>query len=312
MNRLKVLLLKKLTAKLVNLYRVQKGDIIYFRESDFWQKKGFHIVPNHYYHPIPDTSQLSSKIFGGKAMVGIDTNDKVQFEFLRKLWKFKDEFKLFKNFPKNVNAQSDSNFYFNNLAFDGIDALTYYGMIRLLNPRTVLEIGSGWSTKIAASACLKNGNTKLISIEPYPQPILAKGFLGFSKLIRRKVENVPLKIFESLEAGDILFIDSSHVIRIGGDVNYIFFDILPRLKRGVYVHVHDIFLPYDYPKDWIIKERRFWSEQYLLHAFLLFNNTFEIVFAKGYMNHKYPNKVKKVFSGFTPFGGGSFWMRKIK
>jgi|SRR3989344_1422157 len=305
-------LLKKITASLIGLYKIQKGDLGYYDGFNYWQKVGFHIIPNHYYHPIPDTSKLKISDFGEKSMIGINTNDKTQLEVLRKLDEFKNEYKTFKNFSKAVNAQNDSNFYLNNMAFDGIDALSYYGMIRHLRPKTVLEIGSGWSTKIAASACLKNGNTKLISIEPYPQPILTKGFSGFSKLIKRKVENVSLKIFEGLEADDILFIDSSHVVRIGGDVNYIFFEVLPRLKKGIYIHVHDIFLPYDYPKDWVLKERRFWSEQYLLHAFLLFNNAFEIVFARGYMNEKYPKKVKAVFSDMVPIGGGSFWMRKIK
>lgn len=175
-----------------------------------------------------------------------------------------------------------------------------------------MEIGSGWSTKIAAAACLRNDSGKLISIEPYPQPILKKGFPGLSELIERKVEDIPPKFFDKLNSGDILFVDSSHTVKIGGDVNYIFFEILPRINKGVYVHLHDIFLPYDYPKDWVLNERRFWAEQYLLHAFLLFNDTFEIVFVRGYLNNKYPRAMKKAFPDFVPIGGGSFWMRKVK
>jgi hypothetical protein len=305
-------LLKTLTTKLIGLYKIQKGDFGYYDNFDYWQKNGFHIIPNHYYQPIPDTSTLKAEDFGKKDLVGIRMDDKEQLEILDKIKDFKSEFTQFKKFSGSVNTQKDPNFYFDNLAFDTTDALLYYGMVRLIKPRKIIEIGSGWSTKIAAAACLKNGETKLDSIEPYPQPILKNGFPGFSKLIEKKVEDVSLRFFESLRGGDILFIDSSHVSRIGGDVNHIFFEILPRLRKGVYVHIHDIFLPYDYPKDWVMKQRRFWSEQYILHAFLLFNDTFEIVYAKGYMNEKYPSKVKKVFPAFPPFGGGSMWIRKVK
>jgi len=305
-------LLKVLTANLVNTYKVRKGDLIYYRDFDYWQKKGFHIIPNHYYHPIPDTSRLKKKVYKKKELIGMDMKDNVQLDFLKKLSRFKNEYSSFKRLPQNVNKQKDPRFYLNNFAFDGIDALSYYGMIRLLKPKTILEIGSGWSTKIAATACLKNQETQLIAIEPYPQPILEKGFPGLSQLICKKVQDVPLHFFDKLLKGDILFIDSSHVVRLGGDVNYIFFDILPRLNKGVYVHIHDIFLPYDYTREWVVKERRFWSEQYLLHAFLLFNDTVEVVYAKGYLNDKYPKEVKRVFPNFTPVGGGSFWIRKIK
>lgn len=305
-------ILSKLTAALINLYKFQTGDLGYYKNFEYWQKRGFHIIPNHYYHPIPDTRELKNKDFGEKSMVGIDLNTSTQLKFLNDFAQFQNEFENFSYLPKFINTQVDTNFYFNNLAFDGIDALSYYSFIRLLKPKNVIEVGSGWSTKIAASAALKNVNTKLVSIEPYPQPFLKKGIPGLHKLINKKVENVPLSFFESLGSGDILFIDSSHVVKIGGDVTYIFFEILPRLKKGVYVHIHDIFLPFDYPRDWIIKQRRFWTEQYLLHAFLLFNKTFKIVFSRGYLNAKYPAKVKKTFNQFTPEGGGSFWMKKVR
>jgi len=304
--------LKTDLAKLINLYRVQHGDLIHFDYFKFWQKKGFHITPNHYYSPIPDTSVLKPKDFAKKTMVGIDFNDKYQIGLLNKLSKFKSEFMLFKKINNNIDNQKDPSFYFGNLAFDGIDALSYYGLIRLLKPKKIIEIGSGWSTKIAARASLENKTTQLYSVEPYPQPVLKKGFPGFKKLIEKKVEDVNLDFFQSLESGDILFIDSSHVVRIGGDVNYIFFEILPRLKKGVYVHFHDIFFPYEYPEEWLVKEYRFWSEQYLLHAFMLFNDTFEVVFSKGYLGDKYPKLLQRTFIGFSPRGGGSFWVRKIK
>lgn len=313
MNKNNATLLDKLTIRLINLYKFQKGDLSYFKNFDVWQKAGFHIVPNHYYHPIPDTSNLKAKDFAKKSIVGINTNDKVQLDYLARFKTLSRELENFKNLPKFIDPQKDTNFYLNNFAFEGIDALSYYAFIRHLKPKKVVEIGSGWSTKIAAQATLRNNNkSELISIEPYPQPFLKKGFPGFTRLIAKKVEQVPLSFFEGLSSGDILFIDSSHTVKIGGDVNYIFFEILPRLKKGVYVHVHDIFLPFDYPQEWVLKQRRFWVEQYLLHAFLLFNDSFEIVFAKGYLNSKYPKKMKEIFRKCDTVGGGSFWMRRVK
>jgi len=123
-----------------------------------------------------------------------------------------------------------------------------------------------------------------------------------------------------LQSGDILFIDSSHTVKIGGDVNYLFLEILPRLKPGVIVHVHDIFLPFEYRRDWVMDEFRFWSEQYLLQAFLSFNSEFEVVMANRYLAHKYVDNLKVAFAALADlqtgrpssvrWGGGSFWMRR--
>lgn len=312
MKRRKGNLLHHFLAGLVNIYKVHDGDLSHYRNYDYWQKSGFHIIPNHYYQPIPDTSTLIPGDFGKKELLGVDMNDKIQLKYLDKLGRFSDEFKQFKMLDRFVDTQIDYNFYLQNFAFEGVDALSYYAFIRLLKPKKIVEIGSGWSTKIAAKACLENNVGDLFSIEPYPQQILKKGFPGFSKLVAKRVEDVRIKFFEKLGKGDILFIDSSHTVKIGGDVNYIFFEILPKLKKGVYIHIHDIFLPYDYPKDWVMKERRFWGEQYLLHAFLMYNKAFEVVFARGYLNSKYPGRMAKVFKGIEPAGGGSFWMRKTK
>ncbi|NMC98451.1 MAG: hypothetical protein GYA62_01830, partial [Bacteroidales bacterium] len=128
---------------------------------DYWQKNGLHITPNHFYSPIPDTSKFKNKDFSEKSLVGININIEKQLYMLKLLSKFKTEFNKFKLIKEGVDSQTDSNYYFNNLAFDNVDALSYYGLIRLLKPKKIIEIGSGWSTKIAAQACLENKNTKL-------------------------------------------------------------------------------------------------------------------------------------------------------
>jgi hypothetical protein len=145
-------------------------------------------------------------------------------------------------------------------------------MFRHFQPRLIIEVGSGFSSLVAAEAIAKNKDSALICIEPFPPDFLRAGFPGLRSLIEKKVQDMDVEFFSQLQSGDILFIDSSHTVKIGGDVNFLFLEVLPRLKPGVIVHVHDIFLPFDYRRDWVIDEFRFWSEQYLLQAFLTFNS----------------------------------------
>jgi len=131
-----------------------------------------------------------------------------------------------------------------------------------------------------------------------------------------KVEGIDINFFSKLEDRDILFIDSSHVVRIGGDVNFLYLEVLPRLKKGVIIHIHDIFFPKNYPKEWVIRNRNFWSEQYLLQSFLTFNNQFEVLWCGSYINLKQPERLRSTFPspgnlGFREnYFSSSFWMRK--
>ncbi len=119
-----------------------------------------------------------------------------------------------------------------------------------------------------------------------------------------------MKFFSQLQSGDILFIDSSHTVKIGGDVNYLFLEVLPRLKPGVIVHVHDIFLPFEYRRDWVLDEFRFWNEQYLLQAFLTFNSEFEVLLANYYLSSHHKEHLQAAFPDLPGWIGGSFWMRR--
>src|SRR5439155_21723522 len=151
----------------------------------------------------------------------------------------------------------------------------------------------------------------LICIEPFPLDLLTKGFPGLRSLVQKKVEDVELEFFSQLQADDFLFIDSSHTVKIGGDVNYLFLEVLPRLNPGVIVHVHDILFPFDYRRSWVMEEFRFWSEQYLLQAFLAFNSEFEVIFCNSYLAYYHLEEFKATFPT-SPWwdGGGSFWMRR--
>jgi len=283
-----------------------------------WERYGFHVTPVHFYQPIPDTQSLPKTLWNRPSeLVGIDMNGSVQLDLLRRCFpKFQSEYEQFPTTP----TEEQGHFYLNNHLFDGTDALVAYCMVRHFQPRLIIEIGSGFSSLLLGQAAAKNNTSALICIEPYPQEFLKQGFPGLHRLIEKKVEDIDLEFFSELHAGDVLFIDSSHTVKIGGDVNYLFLEVLPRLEPGVIVHIHDIFLPFEYRRDWVLDEFRFWTEQYLLQAFLIFNSEFEVLTACSYLAHTYLEDLKAVFPSLEKikaavpspvrWGGGSFWMRR--
>jgi hypothetical protein len=280
-----------------------------FRDTfRLWERHGFHVTPVHFYQPIPDTQSLPEALWTRPSrLAGIDMNDAVQLDLLRNVFpKFCCEYDQFPTEPSSEPGR----FYLNNGLFDGTDALVAYCAIRHFQPRLIIEVGSGFSSLVAAEALTKNGNSGLICIDPFPKDFLRRGFRGMQSLIEKNVEDIELGFFSQLDSGDVLFIDSSHTVKIGGDVNYLFLEVLPRLKPGVIVHVHDIFLPFDYRRDWVLDELRFWSEQYLFHAFLTFNSEFEVLVANSYLAHRYMDDLKTTFPKSRWWGGGSFWMRR--
>lgn len=282
--------------------------IRYYREFfQLWQQAGIHITPVHFYQPIPDTRNLPADLWQRpSALAGVEMNDAVQLEFLRTRFpQFRDEYD---EFP--INSENPDEFCLINGRFDSIDALAAYCMVRHFKPNTIIEVGSGYSSLIMAKAAVENGNSPLICIEPFPLDFLKKGFPGLHSLMQKRVEEIEHEFFSQLEAGDILFLDSSHTVKVGGDVTYLFLEILPRLKPGVIVHVHDIFFPFDYPRAWVMDECRFWAEQYLLQAFLAFNSAFEILLCNSYLTHQHQEELKATFSRSPSWGGGSFWMRR--
>src|SRR5205823_1258330 len=273
-----------------------------------WERHGFHVTPVHFYQPIPDTRSLPETLWDQPSkLVGIDMNDTTQLDLLRNHFpKLRREYDEFPVEPTGEPGR----FHFNNGLFDGTDALVAYCMIRHFKPRLIIEVGSGFSSLVAAEAIAKNKNSALICIEPYPPDFLRQGFPGLHSLIEKKVEEIDIGFFSQLESGDILFVDSSHTVKIGGDVNYLFLEVLPRLKPGVIVHVHDIFLPFEYRRDWVLDEFRFWNEQYLLQAFLTFNSEFEVLLANSYLNHYHQEDLKAAFRNLSSWASGSFWMRR--
>ncbi|MCD6505100.1 class I SAM-dependent methyltransferase [Candidatus Poribacteria bacterium] len=275
--------------------------LFFVRMFRIWERMGFHITLNHFYQPIPDTRSLKEDLWSRRSeLVGLRMNEQAQVELLGEFLRFKGEYDLLPSHPN----------------FGPVDTEILYCMIRYFKPQRVIEIGSGHSTRISARAILKNEGEghgcELIAIDPYPDDELKGGFPGLSKLIPAKVEEVDLSEFGRLRENDILFIDSSHVLRIGGDVQYEYLEIMPRLAKGVIVHLHDIFLPMEYPRDWVLEMYRFWNEQYLLQAFLAFNDAFEVLWAGSYIHLNYPEKLERAFDSYDrgKVWPSSFWMRR--
>lgn len=277
-----------------------------------WEKLGFHVTPNHYYEPIPDIRNLSNDVWKRETeMIGIDLNVKKQIEFIDNCCpKYKNEYDSFELYK----SKGDYQYFVYNEWFGEIDGDILYCMLRHYKPRTVIEIGSGYSTYLAAYALNKNKieydiSGELISIDPYPNPMLKNGFNCISQFIEKKVQDIDFKFFEKLDKNDVLFIDSSHVVKINSDVCYEYLELLPRLKKGVLIHIHDIFLPREYPKEFLINKKYFWNETYLIQAFLMYNDAFRIIWMGNYMKLKYPKKCRKMFRGQK---SQSLWIKKVK
>jgi hypothetical protein len=279
------------------------------RFFDLAQSMGIHYLPVHYYSPVPDTSSLPECIWERRFddIPGWDLNADKQRELLNVLASWGGEMA---NTP--ADCPVDSGYCWNNPAFNATDAVIYHAVIRQYKPKRILEIGSGYSTLVAARAASLNGSTRLRCIEPSPPDFLNGSIPALEEVIRLPLQQVSASEFESLGANDILFVDSTHVSKVGSDVNRIFFEILPRLSPGVLIHFHDIFLPRDYPRQWVIERRIFWSEQYMLLAFLLFNTSFEVLITTQYLGLEHPEDLRKAFPFLPVIGGGSCWMRRIR
>jgi len=265
-------------------------------------------ISNHYYEPQFDNRNPEPDFSQDRNLSGIDWNIPGQLEMLQ-LFTFSKELL---DLPKE--KQDTIEFYLNNGAFGSGDAEYWYQIIRAIKPKRIFEIGSGNSTLMAVKAIKKNHDEdpsyecEHVCIEPYERPWLEE--TGIS-VIRKKVEEIELLFFSQLQENDILFIDSSHMIRPQGDVLFEYLELLPFLNQGVIVHIHDIFSPKNYLKEWLIDEVKFWNEQYLLEAFLTHNSSWKILGALNFLHHNHFEEFKMVAPFLSPEREpGSFYIQK--
>jgi len=249
-------------------------------------------IRDHYYEPLFNPAYLTAALNLDRFLPGISLNENEQLDLLSEM--------IYANELREMNLSNKPTdvrgFYIDNGSFNSGDAEFLYQFIRGKKPRRVVEIGSGNSTKIAKFALDKNfietgDKASHVCIEPYEMPWLEG--IGV-EVVRERVESCPLHIFSNMEAGDLLFIDSSHVIRPQGDVLHEYLVIMPLLKRGVYVHVHDIFTPKDYLNKWVVEDVKFWNEQYILEAMISNSSRYKVIAALNYLKHHHYNELLKV------------------
>ena len=277
-----------------------------------FQARGVHILPVGFYFPVPDTRELRDVDFGvASELAGID----VDIDAMRRLLDPSVFEPLAHDFWSIVDKWKSNGVP---VSFGGIDGLMLNYFVRTLKPNRIVEVGGGFSTVISAEACIANAHceassvAEVFSIDPSPREYLKNPNIKNITIHQERVQKVPLEVFESLDANDILFIDSSHVAKCGSDVVFEINEILPRLRSGVYVHFHDINLPFDYKKDWIMRGT-YWNEQYMLQAFLQFNEAYRVLWGSTLARAYCPDAVKQVFPEFDPARevGGSFWMKRL-
>ncbi len=260
---------------------------------------GVSVVPSHFYFPVPKLKSFTGKDWSAcRPCPALDFRLDEQLRRLRtELLPYGSEW----HFPETATGDPHR-FHFNNGFFEHMDAEVAYSFVRRRKPRRIVEVGCGFTSLLLASAMRRNAaegaGGEHIGIEPYPSPFVKDGVPGMTQLIQAPVQKAPFELFRSLQAGDILFIDSSHVVSMDSDVLYECLRILPELAPGVLIHFHDIFAPLDYPEKFVKTNLCFWGEQYLLEAFLSFNSAFKVVWAGSAMQKFHPAALRQAFPGW--------------
>jgi hypothetical protein len=218
-------------------------------------------------------------------------------------------------FPENITLPQ--RYYYNNTSYGFGDALIYWSMINHLRPQRILEIGSGFTSALALDTIERlNLETTCTFVDPYPE--LAHRTIGVlpapHQIIASRIQDLDLSTVNNLEAGDLLFIDSTHVLKTGSDVHFELTQVLPRVKTGVFIHFHDVFSGFEYPKNWSINGNYSWNEIYALHIFLEYNSAFQIEFFNHYIAAEHADKIQKLgmpeANRFLLNPGGGLWLSR--
>lgn len=274
---------------------------------------GFVLSPLHFYFPIPDTRDMARRRVWDQRteMPGVDWNEEGQLAFVRQLAPYGPE----AHWPEDRRDPPRAYSPHVNV-FGYTSAMLTHAVMRHVRPRRIVEVGCGWSTLVTKAAVARNREEGVPfesyhGIDPFPPGWLDVGAIG--ELHRTALQDADPAVFEELGEGDILFIDSTHVLNAGSDVQRLYLEILPRLANGVVIHIHDIQLPWEYPREYAERQRWFWNEQYLLQALLVSNPDFEILLAGHWLCRERAGELQASFPHYDPArhdATGSFWMRR--
>ena len=287
-----------------------------FVDSQEYQEKN-RVKPayaaGHYYSPVVDPDSVADYVSNvSRGRFAFDTIP-IRPEEMRRFWY--DNLSLIQSTPFTDEPQPGFRFYYDNNIYPYGDAIMLRVMVQAHRPRRIVEIGSGFSTACMLDAIEEAsiGPVRLTCIEPYPQrlqELLRPNDRELVEIVEQPVQQVALDIFEQLQSGDILFIDSTHVLKTGSDVHFELFHVLPRLRPGVLVHFHDIQYPFEYPDAWIFEQNFSWNEIYAVRAFLSYNDQFSIVFFNGWAGHFMRGVIQATCPDFLKNPGGSLWLRR--
>lgn len=273
---------------------------------------GYDLIRRHYYSPIPNLDRLPSDVWDTEsALEGARWDIPGSLEFVREeLAPYLTEY----NQPRDP-TDDPRIFYLDNGFYESVDAELLYAMVRRFEPPRVLELGSGMSTLVIADARQRNGQhdrSGHLVYDPFVREDLLPAITGVAEPRRVSATDIPLEEFSALRSGDLLFVDTTHTVKVGSEVNRIILDVLPLLAPGVLVHIHDIYLPWEYPREFAEDRNFFWAEQYLLQAFLAFNSQFEVMVGAHALARGFPDElaalVPSAGPGVRPSG---FWLRRV-
>jgi Methyltransferase domain len=294
-----------------------------WKERDKWESHWLRMErllpapPGHFYSPIVDPADphviaastgRTERAVAGAAFLRLD--ETAMLDWLVRLAGH------YPAIPFPAGKSPGFRYYLENPSFSYGDAITLCGMMLEFRPRRIVEVGAGYSSCaiMDVNDRLLDGSCEITVIDPFPETLL--GLLDTQDSYRERIEprhlqDVPIELFEALEGNDILFIDSSHVLKTASDVNHYLFRILPVLRPGVLVHLHDIFYPFEYKEEWVLQETRSWNEAYALHAFLLYNDVFEVLYFNDLLRNRHQELLRRYMPDFLRNSGSSIWLRKL-
>lgn len=272
---------------------------------------GVHVLPRNVYSPVPDIPPVDDPIWRQPAATpGLTIDSIAHLDYVRSVLA-----PYIAEFSAPLETPDGDGFYLRNRWYGPGDAQLLYAMVRHHKPRRLLEFGTGYSTLVSARACAVNAregySVEFVSIDPSAH-IIGAPAPGVVRHEHLSARSVPLERFLELAAGDILFIDTSHTVKCGSEVNFLILEVLPQLRPGVLVHFHDIFLPYEYPYDWFARET-YLAEQYLLQAFLSGNAAYEVVLASHAVARMHHQALAQVIPTLAAvrYGPAAFWIRRL-
>ncbi|GAB3961747.1 class I SAM-dependent methyltransferase [Spirosoma harenae] len=282
-----------------------------------YHQTGLGFPPGHYYSPVVNKNELvhRDELFANFPRQLPDINLREASQMLL-LGHFS---KLYPSIPFTKEQHPDLRYHYNASGnqYCYSDAIMLHCMMRTFEPKRIIEVGSGFSSAVMLDTNQQffNDRIEFTFIEPYPQRLyglMKEGDQKRAVTYDKGLQEINLSVFEKLGENDILFIDSTHVSKVGSDVNQVVFTILPKLKKGVLIHFHDIFYPFEYPKDWVMESSGFgWNESYLLRAFLANNPKYEIVMFNTFMEYFHREWFQKNMPLCLENTGGSIWLRKL-